>query len=162
MSKVTRIFFKSLGVITLSIILFAVFLFFAIQSPVFQTWLGQKAGSYLSSELNNKITIKKIHIEFFKTAILEGVFVSDKNNDTLFTGNLLVDINKLDYKQKKIAFKKITLKNSTAKLINYKNDSKLNFQFLVEKSLFNGKTVYLNFNLTVTVRKVHINRTIFD
>jgi len=144
LSKVTRIFFKSLGAITLSIILLAVFLFFAIQSPVFQTWLGQKTGSYLSSELNNKITIKKIHIEFFKIANLEGVFVSDKNNDTLFTGDLLVDINKLDYKQKKIAFKKITLKNSTTKLINYKNDSKLNFQFLVD---------YINTNQTDTVSK---------
>ncbi|MBA2613680.1 MAG: translocation/assembly module TamB [Bacteroidetes bacterium] len=106
-------------------------LYFAIQSPSFQTWLGQKAGNYLSGELGNVVTIKAVDLEFFTKANLEGVFISDKNKDTLFSGDLLVDIRKLDYKNQKIEFKKITLKNSTAKLITYKGDSLLNFQFLI-------------------------------
>ena len=107
-------------------------IYFAIQSYTFQTWLGEKAGTYLSKELNNTITINKISLDFFKKANLEGVFISDKKADTLFTGDLLVDIKDLDYKHQKIEFKRITIKNSTAKLLNYKSDSLLNFQFLID------------------------------
>lgn len=132
MRKVTRIFFKTLGVLSILIILSGVSFYFAIQSHRLQTWLGQKAGNYLSGELNNTITIKKISLDFFTKANIEGVFISDKKADTLFTGDLLVDIKNLDYKHQKIEFKKITIKNSTAKLLKYKTDSLLNFQFLID------------------------------
>ncbi|MEO6304762.1 MAG: hypothetical protein ABIP51_16495, partial [Bacteroidia bacterium] len=132
MRKVIRIFFKTLGVLALLIILLGISLFFAIQLPSFQTWLGQKAGTYLSDELNNTVTVRSVDLEFFTKANLEGVYISDKNNDTLFQGDLLVDIRKLDYKNQKIEFKKITLRNSTAKIVTYKGDSTFNYQFLVD------------------------------
>jgi hypothetical protein len=94
--------------------------------------LGQKASAYLSQELNNKVNIKTIRLEFFKKANLEGVFISDKNNDTIFKGDLLVDIKTLDYENQKIDIEKITLRNSTAKLIKSKTDSLFNFQFIID------------------------------
>ncbi|MBA3680244.1 MAG: translocation/assembly module TamB [Bacteroidetes bacterium] len=118
--------------LALIIILLGVSLFFAIQSPSFQTWLGQKASNYLSKELNNTVSIKSVDLEFFTKANLEGVFISDNKNDTLFSGDLLVDIKKLDYKNQTIEFKKITLRNSTAKIITYKGDTTMNFQFLID------------------------------
>jgi hypothetical protein len=142
--KVTRIFFKTLGVLTILLLLLGVSLYFAIQSHTFQTWLGQKAGNYLSTELNNTITIKTVSLDFFTKANLEGVFISDKKKDTLFTGDLLVDIKMLDYKNKKLTLKKITLRNTTAKLINYKNDSLFNYQFLID---------YFNTGVTDTSHK---------
>ncbi len=132
MRKVIRIFFKTLGVLALIILLLGVSLFFAIQSPSFQTWLGHKASNYLSKELNNTISIKAVNLKFFKKANLEGVFISDKKNDTLFAGDILVDIRKLDLKNQLIEFKKITLRNSTAKIVTYKGDSTMNFQFLAD------------------------------
>ncbi len=132
MRKVIRIFFKSLGVLAILVILLGISLYFAIQSPHFQTWLGQKVGNYISGELNNTVSIRSIDLEFFTTANLEGVYISDKNKDTLFEGDLLVDIKNLDYKQEKLSIRKITLRNATAKLINYKNDSTLNYQFLID------------------------------
>lgn len=132
MRKVTRIFFKTLGVLFILILLLGLSLYFAIQSHAFQTWLGQKAGNYLSGELKNTVSIKAVKLDFFKKADIEGVFVSDKNNDTLFTGDLIVDINNFDYKHKKLSLEKITIRNTTAKLIKYKNDSLLNFQFLID------------------------------
>jgi len=130
--KVIRIFFKTLGVLALIIVLLGVSLFFAIQSPSFQTWLGQKASNYLSKELNNTVSIKAVNLKFFTKANLEGVFISDKKNDTLFSGDLLVDIKKLDLKNQKIDFKKITLRNSTASIVTYKGDTTMNFQFLID------------------------------
>ncbi|MDP1802801.1 MAG: hypothetical protein Q8L81_15680, partial [Bacteroidota bacterium] len=132
MRKVIRIFFKSLGVLTILVLLLGVTLYFAIQTNSFQTWLGQKAGNYLSKELGNVVTIKKVDLEFFSKANLKGVFISDKHKDTLFNGELLVYIRKLDLKNQKIEFKRITLMNSTTKLISYKGDSLLNFQFLID------------------------------
>jgi hypothetical protein len=130
--KVIRIFFKSLGVLTILVLLLGVIIFFAVQSPTFQTWLGQKASTYFSSEFGNQVKIKKIELEFFTKANLKGVFISDKNKDTLFNGDLLVYIRKLDLKHQKIEFKRITLMNSTTKIITYKGDSLMNFQFLID------------------------------
>lgn len=130
--KVTRIFFKSLGVLLLFVILTVTGLYFGFQTYAFQTWLGRKATGYLSSELKSKVYVNNISLEFFSKANLEGVFILDRHADTIFHGDILVDIKNFDYKNKKLRLDKITLKNSTSKLIKYKGDSTFNFQHLID------------------------------
>jgi len=110
----------------------AVTLYFAIQSYSFQTWLGKKAGEYFSEELKTTISIDKIELDFFKSARLQGVLIADRHRDTLLKGDILVTIKNLNYKQKRLVLEKITLNNVSAKLIKYKGDSTLNYQFLYD------------------------------
>ena len=44
----------------------------------------------------------------------------------------MVDIKTLDYENQKVDIEKITLRNSTAKLIKSKTDSLFNFQFIID------------------------------
>ncbi len=129
--KITRIFFKTLAVIFITVILLVIGFYFGIQSYTFQTWLGKKASIYLSSQLNTKVSIDAIRLDLFSKANLKGVFVLDQKQDTILYGNLNVDIKSFDYKNQKISLKKIELKNTISKLIKYKNSEDLNFQFLV-------------------------------
>jgi len=115
--KITRIFFKSLGIIFLIVILLAVGLYFGFHAYAFQTWLGKRATGYLSSELNSKVYVNSIELEFFKKANLQGVYILDKHNDTILHGDLLVDITNFDYKNQRLKLEKIVLKNATSKLI---------------------------------------------
>lgn len=130
--KITRILVKSTGILFLILLLLFTFLYFAIQSYSFQTWLGTKAGDYLSKELKTEIKINKIAIDFFKRAELIGVFVKDLHEDTLLYGDVNVSIKKFNYQQKQIKLNSVTLRNVNAKIVKYKGDSTLNFQFLAD------------------------------
>jgi hypothetical protein len=130
--KVTRIFFKTLGILVLFLLLLGTALYFGFQSYTFQTWLGKRATNYLSSELKSKVYINNISLEFFSKANLENVFILDQHNDTIFHGDILISINKFDYKNSQLFLEKITLRNATSKLIKYKNDSTFNYQFLID------------------------------
>ncbi|MCC6372257.1 MAG: translocation/assembly module TamB domain-containing protein, partial [Bacteroidia bacterium] len=130
--KVSRIFFKSFGILALVILLLGIGLYFGIQSYTFQTWLGKRAGSYLSSELGTEVNVNSIQLDFFSEAHLSGVLLLDKHRDTLFYGNVSAQIKNFDYKLKKLHLQKLTLKNSTARIIKYKSDSTFNYGFLVD------------------------------
>ena len=91
-SKITRIFFKSLGVISLVIIILLIGLYFSIQSYSFQSWLGKEATKYLSRELNSKVEIGSIELDFFESATLNKIFILDKHHDTILYGDILIKI----------------------------------------------------------------------
>ena len=129
--KVTRILLKTLGIILTVLVLTGVVLFFALQSFTFQTWLGKKAGAYLSGEIGSTVSIKKIELEFFSRASLQGVILLDQHHDTLVNGDVLVDISGFRYKQQKLRLDRVVLRNVTSKLIKYKTDTVFNYQFLV-------------------------------
>ncbi|MGZ4098186.1 MAG: translocation/assembly module TamB domain-containing protein [Bacteroidia bacterium] len=137
--KITRIIIKTTGILLLLVVLLAVTLYFGIQSYSFQTWLGKKAGAYLSKELNTSISIDKIELDFFTKARLNGVYVSDLHNDTLLKGNLEVDIKDFSLTNQKLVLDKIILKDISAKLIQYKGDTILNYQFLYDYFLSGEK-----------------------
>src|SRR5690606_2109604 len=87
---------------------------------------------YLSSELETVIYIDKIEIKPFTKADLKGVHILDKKNDTLLSGNLLVDISRFNLRAQRLNLDKIVLRSVTSKLIKYQNDSVFNYQFLVD------------------------------
>lgn len=119
--------------LTIVVVLLLVTLLILIQTSSFQTYLAQKTAAYMSDEWGTKVQIDAVELHFFKTAELKGVYVEDKNKDTLISsGNILVEINDFSYSLKKLDLKNITLANTTAKLITQKGDSVMNFQFIVD------------------------------
>ena len=138
-SKITRIFFKSLGAISLFIIILLIGLYFGIQSYSFQSWLGKEATKYISRELNSKVEIESIQLDFFESATLNKILILDKHYDTILYGDILIKINNFDYKNKSITIQKITLKNINSKIIKYKKDVNYNYDFLINYFSSNNK-----------------------
>ena len=138
-SKITRIFFKSLGAISLVIIILLISFYFGIQSYSFQSWLGKQATKYISRELNSKVEIESIQLDFFESATLNKIFILDKHNDTILYGDILIKIKDFDYKNKSITIQKITLKNINSKIIKYKKDVNYNYSFLINYFSSNNK-----------------------
>ena len=137
--KITRIFFKSLGVISLVIIILLIGLYFGIQSYSFQSWLGKEATKYISRELNSKVEIGSIQLDFFESATLNKIFILDKHHDTILYGDILIKIKDFDYKNKSITIQKITLKNINSKIIKYKKEVNYNYDFLINYFSSNNK-----------------------
>ena len=128
--KITRIFLRSLGILTLVLILLGIVLFFGVQSYRFQTWLGKRAGSYLSSDLNTRVDVESVELDFFHNARLHNVMMLDLHGDTLLHGDIILHVKQLDYNKQTVFLESIELSGITSKLIRHKGDSTLNVTFL--------------------------------
>jgi len=159
-SKITRIFFKSLGVISLVIIILLIGLYFGIQSYSFQSWLGKEATKYISRELNSKVEIGSIKLDFFESATLNKIFILDKHHDTILYGDILIKIKDFDYKNKSITIQKITLKNINSKIIKYKKEVNYNYDFLINYFSSNNKE-QINSKWNIKFDELELNNVSF-
>ncbi|MFT5166816.1 MAG: autotransporter translocation and assembly factor TamB, partial [Saprospiraceae bacterium] len=63
-----------------------------LQFPAVQNYLIQKITTYLSTELNTEVYIKRIDIDFFDKLVLEEFYLEDQQGDTLlYSKELKVD-----------------------------------------------------------------------
>lgn len=105
----------------------------AVQTSGFQTWLAQRLTSYLSDELNARISIEKVSIRFVSSVVLKGVFVEDQRRDTLlYADEISVSLNDLSTKNKTLGVNKATLRSGYFRLVQYKGELHDNMHFLLD------------------------------
>lgn len=127
--KLLRILFIALGVI--------VFLFVSvcmlIRIPSVQTWLVHKIADKLSKDLQTKVEVRGVDIDFFKTVVLEGIYIEDQQGDTLIYANeLKLDIGLFKLFGKKVHLHEIELNDALVNFYRGENDEKFNYQFLAD------------------------------
>lgn len=133
LGKITRIISKTVLFSVLVIVIFVISLLFAFQTETFQTWAAKKATGYLSEELGTKIDIERLKISFISNVTLQGVFVSDKHNDTLVYGkDITVDVSGFNFEKHQLNLDEVKLTNVKVKLLKYKNEDDWNFQYLAD------------------------------
>lgn len=79
LKKLLRRFENTLFALTI----FLAAIYFVLQLPSVQNWLVLKATTFLSEELETRVELKRVDIEFFDNVILEGLYIEDLNGDTL-------------------------------------------------------------------------------
>lgn len=103
---------------------------FAIKSSGFQTYLAQKATSFLSKELKTKIKINSISITFFDKIALDGVSILDLNKDTLANiSSLYCSIGNINIEKSSFEVQDLKLDKGVVKIYRQKNGD-FNFDFL--------------------------------
>jgi hypothetical protein len=101
--------------------------------PSIQTWVAQRAASYLSSQLNTNIKLNGLDVVFFKTIVLEGLLIEDQKNDTLlYTDRLAINIGPLVLEKNKLTINSINLHKPVFHLKTYKNEKNSNLEFLLD------------------------------
>lgn len=131
--KITRILLKTLKYMSVLVILLLVFVIIAVNTESLQTWLGQRAAAYLSSELGTRVEIGRVHLHFVKNAELENVFIEDHIHDTLVYSKLIkVDLSNFDFEKKTLDIDKVTLTKTQAFIVKYKDKDDFNFQHLAD------------------------------
>lgn len=115
--------------------------YFLLQLPAVQTYVAQKAANWLSNKIGAKVEIEGVDIQFFDTAILEGIYVEDKKKDTLlYAKRLYVGITDFSTSESWVNLSKITLSNARIGLRKYPDENGLNFQFIVDAFKSDKKT----------------------
>ncbi len=105
----------------------------ALQIPQVQTFAVKKVTQSLSSKLNTTFRIQRVDIDFFKTIVLEGIYLEDQKQDTLLYANeLRVNLGVLSLFKKTIHVNDIGLENAYIHINRPANDSTYNFAFIPE------------------------------
>ncbi|QHS55463.1 translocation/assembly module TamB [Mucilaginibacter sp. 14171R-50] len=126
-----------------------------------QTWAAKKATTYLSKELNTKVDVKSLYIKPFSSVVLEGLYILDKQQDTLLsTPKLVVELSGFSIfnsiKKKKIDFASIQLDNGSFYLKKLK-DSTTNLKFVLDYFNSGDTTKTKSKPWTLTFEKIAIN-----
>ena len=96
-----------------------------------QTWLVKKIANNLSSQLETRVTLKKVDFRFFDKLLLKELMVEDRKKDTLlFAGTASVNITDWFFLKDTITLNNVGLENA---IINMnRTDSVWNYKFLVD------------------------------
>ncbi len=82
-------FFKILGKVLLGLLIFIILLLLFIRSPWGQGIIVDKVVSYISDKTNTTVRLDKAFITFSGDIQIEGLYLEDKNGDTLIYSRLL-------------------------------------------------------------------------
>lgn len=121
-----------MGIVAVLLLLFGIAVLL-IRQPKIQSWAVQKATQTLEKTLNTTVSIDAVDIDFFKTAVLEGIYIEDQQQDTLFYVNRLgVDIGVFTLLNKEIYINDLSLNGGVINLNRSSTDSTYNFQFIAD------------------------------
>lgn len=115
------------------LLLLILFIVTTSKSSRFQTYLITYYLESLSNQLKTEISVEKVDVSFFTGVTLNKLFVRDLHQDTLaYIDELNVDIKTFSLSSKKIIIDDVVLNNAYINIVKYKEDSTLNFQFIVD------------------------------
>lgn len=128
---------KKIGKVVAFILLGVVLLFFslkiAIKSPAVQTWAVNLAGSYLSNQLDCKVSVGAVDIKFFKSIELDDVYIADQKKDTvIFAPAINVTFSAFSLPKQKIIISEVELDRARIGLVRYANPRNYNIDFLID------------------------------
>ncbi|MDI1235416.1 MAG: translocation/assembly module TamB domain-containing protein [bacterium] len=108
-------------------------LYIVFKSQPVQTWLVQKATTYLSQQMGTKIRVGAVDIDFFKTAVLQNVYIEDQHQDTLFYfRNIKADYKDFDNLKRIVSFNEVTIEGAKVLFGEHNGDSVGNFEFFID------------------------------
>ena len=160
-----KIIKKTLNTVSIVLAIFVLTmaaLFFISQTGVVQNFVIKKITSEISEDINAKVSIGRVKFTFFRKIVLEDVFLSDQEKDTLlYTQKLVAGFDTLSFKKKYIHFKSISLVNPKVEIVKF-TDNHYNFDFLFEnnnKSQPSGSWNARSSNLVIKNGAVSYNDT---
>lgn len=110
-------------------------LYFVLQSPFVQNWLVGKATAFLSEELQTTVRLDRIDVGLFDNVILEGLYVEDRNQDTLLFARELrasLETNFFSILNNRLNFDEITLSSVQLRLKRPAGQAENNLQFILD------------------------------
>lgn len=101
-------------------------------TPV-QNFIAQKAVGYLSDKLGTKVSLKHVRIDLLNAATLEGLYIQDKQGDTLlYAGEARLRITDWFFLKDKPVISYVGLKQAYANLHRKRNSDQWNYQFIID------------------------------
>ncbi len=101
-------------------------------APV-QTVLAHQVAKFLSKELRTEVVIGNFRLNWFLEAVITDIKIVDLHNNVLLQSNIIrADVKTIDFSNHKLHLNEILLSGADINLIQYKSDSSLNLQFILD------------------------------
>ena len=127
----------------------------AVQTTTVQNWLVGIATNKLSKELGTKVSVESVDFSLFNRANINGLFVADKNKDTiLYAGNLNVSITDWFFFRTKADLKHIGLEDAVIKM--NRKDSVWNYQFIIDHFASTDTTKKKSGGLDLQLKEINL------
>ena len=132
-NRIVRVIAKiAIGLVVTFTVLFLM-VWGVLKVPTVQNFLVKKATTYVSHKTHTRVELAYIDLEFPKSIVLQGIFLDDKNKDTLLSvSEIKIDISILALLNHTVAVQQLSLQNAYGRLSRTDNDSTFNFQFLID------------------------------
>ncbi len=152
---------KKIGKIILKIILLFLALFLllviALQIPIVQNFVKDRAVVYLENKIKTKVEVGSIEIGLPKKIILKDVYFEDQSKDTLLAGkSLKIDISLFKLLSNKLEINSIDLEQITA---NIKVDKNFvyNFDYIIKAFETPNEPKSESKPMEISVKKINLN-----
>lgn len=110
------------------LLLFITGLLFVLQYKPVQTYLAQKAATYLSRELRTTVSLEGLYFKPFSKLVLHKLYVADESGDTLlYAHEMLASMDLWKLRQRQLTIKRLELRDSRFTLKRYANHTNLSF-----------------------------------
>ena len=107
--------------------------YFALQLPAVQTWLAHQLSDYLSKEWNTNVSIGKVRIDIWTRLYATDLYIEDQRGDSLlYIESLEADNYSYDDVSGKLVVNSLHLHSPYFNLVRHRQDSLLNYYFLVD------------------------------
>jgi len=107
--------------------------YFAFNSSYVQQKLTNYLSTYLSDKFGTVVSVKRIYLKLNQQLKIEGFYVEDQHNDTLFyVKELYADFTKLKLLRMNIVLKEVKVDHLKFYLRRYKGEENLNLQFILD------------------------------
>lgn len=107
--------------------------YFAIQTPVVQTWLTHRVASYISKELGTTVMVGKVKVDLWARLVLEDLYIEDQKKDTLaYIPKLHLATYTYDSNTGKIEVAGAMLENPFINIVRHEGDTALNYKFIID------------------------------
>ncbi|HSC39415.1 MAG TPA: AsmA family protein, partial [Chitinophagaceae bacterium] len=127
--RILRIILWVLGILFILIII----IILLVQTPYVQNIARTKAEQYLSRKLRTRVEIKELSISFPSHVSLGGIYIEDRQKDTLLAGKKLeLGLNMWKLLHNEVAIGKVELSGITCKIKRELPDTSFNFQFIID------------------------------
>ena len=107
-----------------------------LRSRPFQNWAAQKTVNYLSKELKTRVALKSIDFELVNNLVLEGLYIEDRQGDTLaYFGKLKTSFNYkiiFDNKLQLARIRHAVIEDTKVNMIVHKGLRDFNYQFIID------------------------------
>ena len=156
-ARIARIF----AIVVLSLLALVVLILLLIQTSPVQNFGRKKIVSFLEKKLDTKVAISRLSIDFPKMLVLEGIYIEDRQKDTLLAGHQLkVDIDMFKLLKSEIQVNEINLNGITAKIKRQLPDTTFNFQFIVDAFVTAPTTASTDTStLKIAIDKIIVDKT---
>ena len=126
-------FLKGIGYFLLGVAILLLITVLSLQTRWAKNLIRDKVQTYIQHKTNTTFEIGQIDFSFPKWIEIDGLFMLDREKDTLLTGkHLKIDIDMLALLQSKYVINKVVVDQFYVNLYNKDADSTYNYQFILD------------------------------